>query len=121
MKCHGKKVADAYGAAKDRESHFPSSFSDEQLTPKRYYDGRLDSARFDRALEHTHKTRMYPQKFRQEALRRLSQELFGTDSVEEAIMNAMGTERFQDVLSKISEYQDGVKYIVNNKTRFNWR
>lgn len=43
------------------------------------------------------------------------------DYVEDAISNAIGTERFQDVLSKVNEYQKNLEYINNNPTKFNWR
>ena len=116
-----QKVADAYGAAKDRETHFPSQYTDAQLTRRHRNDDGEFVREYDDEQYHTHNSRQYPQKFYKEAVRRLSQEIFGEDSIEDAISNAIGTERFQDVLSKVNEYQKNLEYINNNPTKFNWR
>lgn len=106
-------VADAAAAAADREKNFPPNIPSEDLVPKHYNNGQLDIDRYERDVEHTRKTRQYPQEFREEAFRRLYQELFGVDRLSEADP--------KEIQSKAKELADGIQYILNNDTKYNWK
>lgn len=108
-----RTVADAAAAAADRERNFPPDIPSEDLVPKHYNNGQLDVDRYERDVEHTRKTRQYPQKFRKEAFRRLYQELFGVDELYEADP--------KEIQSKSKELTDGIQYILNNETKYNWK
>lgn len=108
-----RMVADAAAAAADREKNFPPNIPSEDLVPKHYNNGQLDIDRYERDVEHTRKTRQYPQEFREEAFRRLYQELFGVDKLSEADP--------KEIQSKAKELADGIQYILNNDTKYNWK
>ena len=119
-----KKLGDAYGAAKDRESIFKDAPGYPDTPMRRHYndDGSLDTAQYERDSENGLRWSKQPQKFKNAALRQLSREVCGEDDFFSFLVKYVQRNGTDATLQRmIQDYKDGENYIINNKTKWSGR
>ena len=119
-----KTYANAASAAKDRESIFKDDPGYPYRPMVRHYkdDGSLDMEKYQRDSDWQVNQSKQPEKFRQAAYRELSREICGEDDFALFLAKYIPLHGVDDKLQKmLQQYQEGEKYIKNNKTQWSKR
>jgi hypothetical protein len=119
-----KTYANAAAAAKDRESIFKDDPGYPYTPMTRHYkdDGSLDMEKYQRDSDWQVNQTKQPQKFTQAAYRELSKEICGEEDFALFLAKYIPQHGVDDKLTKmLQQYNDGQKYIKNNKTQWSKR
>lgn len=119
-----KILANAAAAAKDRESIFKNSPGYPETPMVRHYkdDGSLDMEKYQRVSDRQVNQSKQPEKFRKAAYSELSREICGEDDFALFLSKYIPVHGVDDNIRKmLQQYQDGEKYIKNNKTKWSKR